>query len=97
MALPWAVSVTAPAGYTGMFGRTVQAKDVDLVARSYVGPVMHTAGPATGSATLAAATSIPGTVPNRVLPDGDLKAGKGSAFTYGHPSGKAKPSHSTIT
>jgi 2-methylaconitate isomerase len=56
---------------------------------------MHTAAPATGSCCLAAAASIPGTVPNRVLASGDLKAGKGGTLTFGHPSGtfsvKAEP------
>jgi 2-methylaconitate isomerase len=86
-ALPFAVSVTGPTDYTGMFGSSVHKQDIDLVARFYVGPFMHTAALGTGSTTLAAAASIPGTVPNRVLPAGALRGGKGGTFTYGHPSG----------
>jgi 2-methylaconitate cis-trans-isomerase PrpF len=86
-ALPFAVSVTGPADYPGMFGSAVRQRDVDLVARFYVGAFLHTAAPGAGSTTLAAAASIPGTVPNRVLPAGDLRDGKGGTFTYGHPSG----------
>jgi hypothetical protein len=86
-ALPFAVSVTAPADYAGMFGQSVRKQDIDLVARFYVGTLLHTAAPGTGSTTLAAAASIPGTVPNHVLAAGDLRDGNGGTFTYGHPSG----------
>ena len=94
-AVPFAVSVAPPADYTHMNGETVHAKDIDLVARFYIESIMHTAAPGTGSCCLAAATAIPGTVPNRILAAGDLKAGKGGTLTFGHPSGtfslKPKP------
>jgi 2-methylaconitate isomerase len=86
-AVPFAVSVAPPADYTDMNGEKVHAKDIDLVARFYIESIMHTAAPGTGSCCLAAATAIPGTVPNRVLAAGDLKTGKGGTFTFGHPSG----------
>jgi 2-methylaconitate isomerase len=86
-ALPFAVSVTAPKDYIGMDRVTVRAQDIDLVARFYIESIMHTAAPGTGSCCLGAAATIPGTVPNRVLAAGDLKAGKGGNFTFGHPSG----------
>ncbi|SRR5258707_11571624 len=47
----------------------------------------HTAAPGTGSSCLAAAASIPGTVPSSILAAGNLKAGKGGTVTFGHPSG----------
>ena len=86
-ALPFAVSVTTPRDYTDLDGETVRAQDVALVARFYIESIMHTAAPATGSSCLGAAASIPGTVPNRILAAGDLKAGKGGTLTFGHPSG----------
>jgi 2-methylaconitate isomerase len=86
-ALPFAVSVTGPRDYTTMDGGTVHAKDIDLVARFYVESVMHTAAPGAGSSCLAAAASIPGTVPSSILATGNLKAGKGGTVTFGHPSG----------
>lgn len=86
-ALPFAVSVTPPGDYTDMNGKTAQAKDIDLVARFYIESILHTAAPCTGSSCLAAAAVIPGTVPNKILAAGDLKAGKGGTLTFGHPSG----------
>lgn len=85
--LPFAVSVAAPAAYTDLDGRTVAAGAVDLVARFYLESIMHTAAPGSGSTCLAAAAAIPGTVPNRALRDGALKAGRGGRLTLGHPSG----------
>lgn len=85
--LPFAVSVTSPTTYTDLDGGTVAASDVDLVARFYLESIMHTAAPGSGSTCLAAAAAVPGTVPNRVLAQTDLKSGKGGDFTLGHPSG----------
>jgi hypothetical protein len=87
-ALPFAVSVTTPGDYTDLDGDRVQAGDLDLVARFYAESVMHTAAPGSGSTCLGAAASIPGTIPNRVLATGDLKAGRGGRLTFGHPSGR---------
>ena len=86
--LPFAVSVTAPADYTDMDGEQVAADSIDLVARFYLESIMHSAAPGSGSTCLAAAAAAPGTVPNLVLRDGDLKAGKGGDLTLGHPSGR---------
>ncbi len=87
-ALPFAVSVTTPHAYTDLDGGRVQAGDIDLVARFYAESIMHTAAPGSGSTCLGAAASIPGTIPNRVLAPGKLKAGQGGQLTFGHPSGK---------
>ena len=70
-----------------MNGATVRAHDIDLVARFYIESIMHIAAPGTGSCCLGVAATVPGTVPNRVLAAGDLKAGKGGNLTFGHPSG----------
>jgi 2-methylaconitate isomerase len=90
-AMPFAVSIAPPAGYTTLTGSKVKAGDVDLVARFYAGlgtgTGMHTAAPGSGSTCLAAAAAIPGTVPNLVLSGGSLKSGTGGDFTFGHPSG----------
>ncbi|WP_051335428.1 PrpF domain-containing protein [Methylocapsa acidiphila] len=85
--LPFAVSVAAPAAYTDLDGHLVKAESVDLVARFYLESIMHSAAPGSGSTCLAAAAAIPGTVPNRALREGALKAGQGGLLTLGHPSG----------
>jgi len=85
--LPFAVSVAPPADYTDLDGGAVRARDVDIVARFYLESIMHSAAPGSGSTCLAAAAAVPGTVPNDVLGDGDLKAGKGGDLVLGHPSG----------
>lgn len=86
-ALPWAISVTAPSDYRGLVGTQVQASDMNLVARFYAASVLHTAAPGSSSTCLGAAAAIPGTLPNRVLATGSLKAGEGGQLTFGHPSG----------
>ena len=85
--LPFAVSVAPPASYVGLDGETVEAGNMDVVARFYLESIMHSAAPGSGSTCLAAAAAIPGTVPNRVLREGALKSGKGGRLTLGHPSG----------
>ena len=85
--LPFAVSVAAPADYTDLDGDQVDAAGIDLVARFYLESIMHSAAPGSGSTCLAAAAAVPGTVPNQVVRDGDLRAGKGGDLTLGHPSG----------
>lgn len=87
-AIPFAVSVMTPRDYTDLDGARVQVGDIDLVARFYGESIMHTAAPGSGSTCLGAAASIPGTIPNRLLAPGDLKAGKGGRLTFGHPSGR---------
>lgn len=86
-ALPFAVSVARPADYCTMIGANIKAHEIDLVARFYVESVMHTAAPGSGSTCLAAASVVPGTIPNRTLSNVLLKSGKGGDFTLGHPSG----------
>jgi 2-methylaconitate isomerase len=85
--VPFAVSVTGPRDYKDLGGDVVSSRQIDLVARFYAESVMHTAAPGSGSTCLAAAASIPGTIPNRMLAGGDLRAGKGGTLTFGHPSG----------
>lgn len=85
---PYAVSVTAPRDYTDLEGDVISSRQVALLARFYVASALHTAAPGSGSTCLAAAAAIPGTIPNRMLADGDLRAGKGGALTFGHPSGR---------
>ncbi len=88
VAMPFAVSVTPSADYTALTEEKVKGGEVDLVARFYAESVMHTAAPGSGSTCLAAAASVPGTIPNRALGTGPLKSGKGGDFTLGHPSGR---------
>ena len=95
--LPFAVSVAPPASYTTMDGTEQKAAEIDLVARFYAGigtfTGMHSAAPGSCSTCLAAATAIPGTVPNLALAKGSLKSGKGGDFILGHPSGSFGPIH----
>jgi 2-methylaconitate cis-trans-isomerase PrpF len=86
--MPFAVSVTGPRDYKDLEGDMVSGRRIDLVARFYVESVMHTAAPGSGSTCLAAAASIPGTIPNRILAEGGLRAGKGGNLTFVHPSGR---------
>src|SRR6516164_5394544 len=59
-------------------GRPRKSEEIeDLVVRFYIESILHTAAPCTGSCCLGAAAAIPGTVPNRILAAGDLKAGEG--------------------
>lgn len=85
---PLAVSVTGPRDYKDLEGDIVSGRQIDLVARFYAESIMHTAASGSGSTCLAAAASIPGTIPNRILAEGDLRAGKGGNLTFGHPSGR---------
>jgi len=85
--LPFAVSVAPPADYTALDGNPVAAALMDLAARFYLESIMHSAAPGSGSTCLAAASAVPGTVPNDALREGDVKSGKGGDFALGHPSG----------
>jgi 2-methylaconitate isomerase len=87
VAAPIAVSVTPPATYLDLCSELVKAQDLDLVARFYAESILHTAAPGSGATTLAAAALIPGTIPNTIMAECDLKSGKGGRFTFGHPSG----------
>ncbi|MCK9151361.1 PrpF domain-containing protein [Methanobacterium alcaliphilum] len=94
-ALPFAVSITRSKSYSDMNAKKISLDDVDLVARFYAESIMHTAAPGSGSTTLGAAASIPGTIPNQELDESSLKSGNGGELTFGHPSGtfsiKSKP------
>jgi len=85
--LPFAVSVTGPAGYMTLPGTEVHPAEVNLVARFYCESIMHSAAPGSGSTCLAAAAAVPGTIPNRALGAGAFRSGSGGDLTFGHPSG----------
>lgn len=85
--LPFAVSVAPPADYADLDGNPVAAASTDLTARFYLESIMHSAAPGSGATCLAAASAVPGTIPNAVLREGSVKSGKGGDFTLGHPSG----------
>jgi 2-methylaconitate cis-trans-isomerase PrpF len=84
---PIAVSVIPPTTYKDLDGDPVHKNAIDLVARFYAESILHPAAPGSGAATFAAAASIPGTIPNSILAESDLKSGKGGRFTFGHPKG----------
>ena len=73
-----------PVDYTSSSGKTVQAKEVDLVARILSMGKLHHAMTGTGAVAIAAAAAIPDTVVSRQI--GGVKAG----VCFGHTSGTLK-------
>lgn len=81
--VPKLAFVAAPQDYTASNGARVPRGDVQLLARILSMGVLHHAMTGTGAVALAAALSVPGTVPQR-LGIREMPA------WFGHPSGKAR-------
>lgn len=77
--------VAPPTSYVASSGKTVDAGDIDLVARAFSMGKLHHAMMGTASVAIATAAAIPGTLVN-------LAAGGGerSAVRFGHPSGTSR-------
>lgn len=74
--------VAEPASYVASDGRTVDANDVNVLARTFSMGPLHHAMTGTGSVAIATAAAIPGTLVHRVSrPSSD------GQFRFGHPSG----------
>jgi probable AcnD-accessory protein PrpF len=68
--------------YQASDGRPVKAEEIDLLARVFSMGPLHHAMTGTGAVAIAAATAIPGTIPNRLA----RKSADGRV-RFGHPSG----------
>ncbi|MEI7430498.1 MAG: 2-methylaconitate cis-trans isomerase PrpF [Betaproteobacteria bacterium] len=68
--------------YLASDGRPVKAKDIDLLARVFSMGQLHHAMTGTGAVAIAAATAIPGTIPNRLA-----RENADGRVRFGHPSG----------
>ncbi|WP_418282894.1 PrpF domain-containing protein [Halorubrum sp. DTA98] len=79
--MPFIAVVAPPRGYTTTVGSTVDAGDVDVVARMVSTGHPHHAYATTGAMCLAAATRVPGTITESVA------RGSGDAVRIGHPKG----------
>lgn len=74
--------VARSADYTASDGRPVKAADIDLLARIFSMGQLHHAMTGTGAVAIAAATAVPGTIPNRLVRKSD-----DGRVRFGHPSG----------
>jgi len=74
--------VAPPASYTAASGKTIDAKDIDLLVRALSMGQLHHAMMGTAAVAIGTAAAIPGTLVN-------LAAGGGvrSSVRFGHPSG----------
>ena len=77
-----AVATVTSADYTASSGKTVDAKDIDLLVRALSMGQLHHAMMGTAAVAIGTAAAIPGTLVN-------LAAGGGvrSSVRFGHPSG----------
>lgn len=83
-AVPKVCMVSAPQPYVTIDGRTIEADDVDIVARTKALAVMHKAYAVTGGICTATAALIPGTVAHDVLSE---RAKQTGIVRLAHPSG----------
>jgi hypothetical protein len=83
-AVPKVAVVAAPAAYTATGGRTVEARELDLLARMMSMGTLHRSYAVSGAVATAGAAMIPGTVVNELLSD----AARGrELLRIGHPGG----------
>jgi 2-methylaconitate cis-trans-isomerase PrpF len=87
--VPKLAFVGAPQDYIASDGSRVQRTDIQLLGRILSMGVLHHAMTGTGAVALAAALSVPGTVPQRL-------GITSMPVQFGHPSGKAKVGAETI-
>jgi 2-methylaconitate cis-trans-isomerase PrpF len=83
-AVPKVAIVAAPKAYTALSGRSIESRDVDLLARMMSMGTLHRSYAVSGAVATAGAAMIPGTVVNDLLPENvrgrDL-------LRIGHPGG----------
>ena len=82
LGVPKIAAVAPPMAATKLNGQILRAEDVDVTVRMLSMGRPHRAIPVTGGLCTAAASRIPGTIPNRML-----AAPTGEAVRVGHPSG----------
>ena len=74
--------VAPPQTYTASSGKTVEAKEIDLLVRALSMGKLHHAMMGTASVAIATAAAVPGTLVNLAAGGGDREA-----VRFGHPSG----------
>lgn len=79
--IPFIAVVSEPQSYECSVDKSVSADEIDITARIVTTQSPHHAYAVTGAMCLAAATRLPGTVPNAVV------RGVGDRVTIGHPKG----------
>ncbi|MDK2761180.1 MAG: 2-methylaconitate cis-trans isomerase PrpF [Sphingopyxis sp.] len=77
--------VAPPTSYTASSGKTVEAGDIDLLARAFSMGKLHHAMMGTASVAIATAAAIPGTLVNLAAGGGERQA-----VRFGHPSGTSR-------
>lgn len=80
-ALPKIAMVASPDEYMTSSGTRVKVEDIDILSRYISMGSLHRAHAVSGAMALAAATRIPGTIPNQEI------SHRKSAVRIGHPSG----------
>lgn len=80
--IPFMAVVSEPQSYECSVDEFVPAEDIDITARIITTQTPHHAYAMTGAMCLAAASQLPGTVPN------DVVRGDTDRVTIGHPKGK---------
>lgn len=73
--------VAPPTGYQTTAGESVEAAEIDLVARVTSMPVLHPVYAVTSASCTAAAVNLPGTIPH------EITATHADTVTLGHPKG----------
>ena len=81
--IPKIALVAAPAEAPTLSGRSLRADEIDLLVRMMSVGQPHRAFAATGALCLAVACRVPGSIPNRLLPQGEER----DELRLGHPSG----------
>ncbi len=81
-ATPKLAFVARPATYVAADGRTIDAADIDLLARIFSMGPLHHAMTGTGAVAIAAAAAVPGTIVFRLCSALDR-----TRVRFGHPSG----------
>ena len=83
-AVPKVAVVAAAKAYTALSGRTIEAREVDLLARMMSMGTLHRSYAVSGAVATAGAAMIPGTVVNDLLPE---NARGRVLLRIGHPGG----------
>jgi len=83
-AVPKVAVVAAPGAYTALSGRTIESRDVDLLARMMSMGTLHRSYAVSGAVATAGAAMIPGTVVSDLIPE---TARGRDLLRIGHPGG----------
>ncbi|WP_038174309.1 2-methylaconitate cis-trans isomerase PrpF [Vibrio pacinii] len=82
---PKVAFVAKPKSYLSSSGKSVDAKQIDVLVRALSMGKLHHAMMGTAAVAIAAASCVPGTLVNRAAGGGEMES-----VTFGHPSGTLK-------